>query len=143
MSGTVSGSTRRTISTLLPALAVAAAFSGCGGSSKPSFCSKSADLKKSVQDLGSVNALAGGTSAFTSALRKVETDAKALVSSAKKDFPTQVDAINTSIDAIKSTAQQLSASPAQPALIAKIPGQVSAVATSIQAFTNATSSKCS
>jgi hypothetical protein len=122
---------------------VAAALTGCGGSSKPGYCSKTADLKKSVQALGSVNILKGGPSALKSALQKVETNAKAVVSSAKGDFPKEVEAINSSVDAIKKTAQQLSASPTQPALIAMVPGQISAVASSIQNFTSATSSKCS
>jgi sulfite reductase alpha subunit-like flavoprotein len=126
----------------LATIAVAAALTGCGGSSKPSYCSKTADLKKSVQDLGSINILKGGTGALTSALQKVETTANAVVSSAKSDFPSQVDAINSSVNAIKKTAQQLSASPTQPALIAQVPGQISAVASSIQSFTSATSSKC-
>ena len=82
-------------------------FAGCGGSSKPSYCSKTADLKQSVQDLGSVNIIQGGTSALTTALSTVETNAQAVVSSAKSDFPDETAAINSSISALKQSAQQL------------------------------------
>jgi hypothetical protein len=127
----------------LAAVAIAVALAGCGGSSKPSYCSQTANLKKSVQDLGSVNIIQGGTSALTSALSTVESNAQAVVSSAKGDFPTETSAINSSITALKQSAQSLASSPTQPAVIAKVPGQISAVVSSIQAFSSATSSKCS
>ncbi|HEY1511608.1 MAG TPA: hypothetical protein VGF93_21545 [Solirubrobacteraceae bacterium] len=127
----------------LAAVAIAVALAGCGGSSKPSYCSQTASLKKSVQDLGSVNIIQGGTSALTSALSTVESNAQAVVSSAKGDFPTETSAINSSITALKQSAQSLASSPTQPAVIAKVPGQISAVVSSIQAFSSATSSKCS
>jgi hypothetical protein len=125
----------------LAAVAIAVALAGCGGSSKPSYCSQTANLKKSVQDLGSVNIIQGGTSALTSALSTVESNAQAVVSSAKSDFPSQTAAINSSVKALKQSAQQLSSSP-KPAVIAQVPGQISAVVTSVQNFSSATSSKC-
>jgi hypothetical protein len=128
---------------LLAACAVASLLAGCGGSSKPSYCAKTADLKKSVQDLGSVNVVQGGTNALTSALSSVESNATAVVNSAKSDFPDQTTAITSSIDALKKSVQSLASSPAQPAVIAQLPGQVSAVVKSIQDFSSATSSKCS
>ena len=126
----------------LAAVAIAVVLAGCGGSSKPSYCSQTANLKKSVQDLGNVNVIQGGTSALTSALSTVESNAQAVVSSAKSDFPSQTAAINSSVKALKQSAQQLSSSPTQPAVIAKLPGQISAVVTSVQNFSSATSSKC-
>jgi hypothetical protein len=125
----------------LAAVAIAVALAGCGGSSKPSYCSQTANLKKSVQDLGSVNIIQGGTSALTSALSTIESNAQAVVSSAKSDFPSQTAAINSSVKALKQSAQQLSSSP-KPAVIAQVPGQISAVVTSVQNFSSATSSKC-
>jgi hypothetical protein len=133
----------RWISGVLVAVAVAAVLSACGGSSKPSYCKDTANLKQSVQDLGNVNVVQGGTNALTSALSSVESNATAVVNSAKSDFPEQTAAITNSIDALKKSAQSLASSPAQPAVIAQIPGQVSAVVTSIQDFSNATKSKCS
>lgn len=137
------GSGGRAFSCVLTALAVAAVISGCGGSSKPGYCSQTATLKKSVQDLGSVNIVQGGTNALTSALQKIESDAQAVVKSAKSDFPNETAAIDSSINALKHSAQSLASSPAQPAVIAQIPGQISAVVKSIEDFSNATKSKCS
>jgi hypothetical protein len=133
----------RSIASLLAAVAVVAALAGCGGSSKPSYCGKTADLKKSVQDLSGINVIQGGTNALTSALSSVESNATAVVNSAKSDFPDQTSAITSSIDALKKSAQSLASSPTQPAVIAQVPGQISAVVKSIQDFSSATSSKCS
>lgn len=124
-------------------IAVVAVLSACGGSSKPSYCKDTASLKQSVSDLGSVNILKGGTSALTSALSKVQSDANAVVNSAKSDFPNETSAITSSIDALKKSAQSLASSPTQPAVIAQVPGQISAVVKSVQDFSSATSSKCS
>ena len=133
----------RSIASLLAAVAVVAVLAGCGGSSKPSYCDKTADLKKSVQDLNAVNVIQGGTNALTSALSSVQSNANAVVSSAKGDFPNESAAITSSIDALKKSAQSLASSPTQPAVIAQVPGQISAVVKSIQDFSSATSSKCS
>jgi flagellar hook-associated protein FlgK len=133
----------RSIASLLAAVTVVAVLAGCGGSSKPSYCGKTADLKKSVQDLSGVNVIQGGTNALTSALSSVQSNANAVVSSAKSDFPDQTSAITSSIDALKKSAQSLASSPTQPAVIAQVPGQISAVVKSIQDFSSATSSKCS
>lgn len=137
------GSGRRAVWSAVTAVLLVAAISGCGGSSKPGYCSKTADLKKSVQDLGSVNVVTGGTDALTSALKKVESNAQAVVNSAKSDFPNETTAITNSINALNHSAQSLANSPGQPALIAQVPGQISAVVRSIQDFSSATSSKCS
>ena len=125
------------------AIAVVAVLSACGGSSKPSYCDQTASLKQSVQDLGSVNIVQGGTSALTSALSKVQSDASAVVNSAKSDFPDQTSAITSSIDALKKSAQSLASSPTQPAVSAQVPAQISAVVKSVQDFSSATKSKCS
>jgi flagellar hook-associated protein FlgK len=133
----------RSIASLLAAVAVVAVLAGCGGSSKPSYCGKTADLKKSVQDLSGVSVVQGGTNALTSALSSVQSNANAVVSSAKSDFPDQTAAITSSIETLKKSAQSLASSPTQPAVIAQVPGQISAVVKSIQDFSSATSSKCS
>jgi hypothetical protein len=139
----MSGASREGVTGLLAAVAVAAVLSACGGSSKPSYCDQTANLKKSVQDLGNVNVVQGGTNALTSALSSVSSNANAVVSSAKSDFPDQTAAISSSIDTLKKSAQSLASSPTQPAVIAQVPGQISAVVTSVQDFSSATSDKCS
>jgi CDGSH-type Zn-finger protein len=140
----MTGAKRHATWGIVAAVVAAAILSGCGGSSsKPSYCDQTANLKKSVQSLGSVNVLQGGTNALTSAISNVESSASAVVKSAKGDFPTETAAISSSIDALKKSAQSLASSPAQPAVIAQIPGQVSAVVKSIQDFSSSTKSKCS
>ncbi len=66
------GPIRRGCMGLLPAFAVAAVLAGCGGSSKPAFCSSMNDLKTSVESLKNVDVIKNGTSAVTSALQKVQ-----------------------------------------------------------------------
>jgi hypothetical protein len=132
----------RCIRGVLAAVVVAAGLMACGGSSKPSYCKDTANLKQSVQDLGSVSIVQGGTNALTSALSTVESNAKSVVSSAKGDFPDQTAAISSSIDALQKSARSLASSPGQPAVIAQVPGQISGVVKSVQDFSSATSSKC-
>jgi cytochrome c556 len=139
----------RVVLTALAAVAIAASLAACGGSSsnssssKPSYCDQTANLKKSLEDLGNVKIVQNGTNALSSALKSVQSNARAVVSSAKGDFPNQTAAISGSIDALKTSAQSLASSPAQAAVIAQIPGQISAVVKSVQDFSSASSSKCS
>jgi hypothetical protein len=90
------------------------ALTGCG-SSKPAYCTDRTNLENSVKGLKNVD-LKSGLSGVRSQLNKIQSDATALVGSAKSDFPSQTSAIS---------------------------GDVSAVSTSVKAFTEATSSKCS
>ncbi len=125
------------------AVAVAVALvAGCGGSSsKPSYCSSVASLKSSVKALPETNVVKNGTSALTSAVTKIQTDAQSAVSSAKSDFPNETSAVKSSVDALSTTVKQLTSSPS-PATIVQVPGQVKAVVTAIDGFVSATSSKC-
>ncbi len=116
---------------------------GCG-SSKPSFCSNVGELEKSVKSLGSLNAQAG-VSGLEADLRKVDSSAKAVVSSAKSEFPTQTAAIERSVTALDSTVKELSTATttgARNAAIAKLPAEVSAVGSAFAEFSSATKSKC-
>lgn len=132
---------RAAILPALAALATLVSLAGCG-SSKPSYCAKETELKESVQALGEVNVVQGGTSAVTSALGKVESDAKELVAAAKSEFPTQTAAIDSSISALSATVGELSSSPTNTAAAAKIPGEVAALGSAVTQFTSAAGSKC-
>ncbi len=127
--------------TLVVAIA-AISLSACGGSSKPSYCSSVANLKKSIKDLTNVSVLQNGVSSLTSALTTIESDAKSAVSSAKSDFPTQSSAVTNSVNALATSVKQVSGTPT-PSSIATIGQQAAAVVSSVEAFTSATSSKCS
>jgi outer membrane murein-binding lipoprotein Lpp len=130
---------------LLPIVLIASSLAvlllaGCG-SSKPGYCSKVNDLKKSVQDLPNVNVVQNGTSGLTSALQKVESNAKAVVSSAKSDFPNETSALSNSLNGLAQAIKNLPSSPTA-GQIATIAGQASATVTAVKNFSNATSSKC-
>jgi hypothetical protein len=116
-------------------------IAACGGSSKPSYCSKVSDLEKTVKDLPNVNVIQNGTSALTSALQKVQSDVEAVASSAKSDFPNETSALTSSLDGLAQSVKSLPSSPT-PAQVATIVSQASSTVTAVQNFTKATSSKC-
>jgi len=125
------------LSSLLAPVAVAAVLlAGCG-SSKPSYCSKVSDLKKSVEGLTSVTSV----SALTSQLSTIESDAKDVVASAKSDFPSETTAVRSSLDALQTTVKQLPSSPSA-AELATVASQAAASFTAVKNLASATSSKC-
>jgi hypothetical protein len=116
---------------------------GCG--SKPAFCTNVSELEESVKSLGSLS-VQSGVSGLQADLQKINSSAKAVVSSAKSEFPTQTGAIERSVTALESTVRELSSATttqARNAAIAKLPGQVSAADTAFSEFSSATKSKCS
>jgi hypothetical protein len=122
------------------AVLACAVLAGCG-SSKPAYCSDRANLESSIKGLTSLNA-SSGLSALETQLKKIQTDATALINSAKSDFPNETSAIKSSLDGLTSTAKGLSASPSA-SQIAAVAKQASAFVNSVQTFMSATSSKCS
>ena len=116
---------------------------GCGGSDKPKYCSDRSSLEQSVKDLGNVNVLqSGGVNQLKSQLGKVESDANAVVSSAKGDFPSETSAIQSSVSSLKSSLAGLPSSPSAQQVVAVGVGAKSVV-TSTQTFVDASKSKCS
>jgi hypothetical protein len=135
----IRGLVRATIAFALVVGAIAAA--GCGGSSKPAYCSARTDLENAVKGLTSLN-ISSGVSGLEAQLRKIESAATKVVSQAKSDFANETQAIKSSVDSLVSAAKGLPSNPSA--------GQVAAVATdaskvvdSVKSFTDATSSKCS
>ena len=124
-------------------VAVVVALTACGGgSSKPGYCSDRGKLEQSVKDLGNAKVLEkGGVQKLRAQLQTIETNANTLVSSAKKDFPSETSAIQSSVSSLKTQAQKLPSS-ATPQQIAAVAGSAKAVATSVQDFKKATDSKC-
>lgn len=113
---------------------------GCG-SSKPGYCSDRTNLDNSIKGLTSLS-VSSGISGLKSQLKKIESNATAVVNSAKSDFPSQTSAIKSSVDALKTSVQGLSSSPSAAA-IATVAGDASKVVSSVKSFSDATSSKCS
>src|SRR5450432_2492502 len=103
---------RRLLGPVLLACAVTAALlalTACG-SSKPAYCSDRTSLENSVKGLKNVD-LKNGLSGLKSQLTTIQSDATALVSSAKSDFPTQTSAVKTSVQTLTAAAKNLSTSP--------------------------------
>ena len=103
---------------MVVAVAVVAS-AGCGGSSKPAYCSDRSALEDSVKGLASA-ATSSGISGLQSQVTTIQSDATKLVSSAKSDFPSETSAIKSSVDTLVERRQSLPPSPstAQIATIA-------------------------
>ena len=86
------------------------ALAGCGSSSKPAYCSDRTNLENSVKNLPTVTS-SSGVSGLKSQLTTIESDATAVVNSAKSDFPSQTSAVKTSVDALQSAVNALPVEP--------------------------------
>jgi hypothetical protein len=114
---------------------------GCGGDDQPSYCSDLDELRQSVEELGQVNVIEGGTSSLTKALERVETAARSTVDSARSEFPDEADAINDSVSALGSSAQQLAESPTAEQGT-RVAGDLASVVNSVDDFADAARSDC-
>ena len=123
------------------AAATLIALAGCGSSSKPAYCSDRTNLENSVKNLPTVTS-SSGVSGLKSQLTTIESDATAVVNSAKSDFPSQTSAVKTSVDALQSAVNALPASPSA-SQIAAIGLDAKDVVSSVKSFTDASKSKCS
>jgi hypothetical protein len=133
---------RKAAQTVVAVVLGVAALAGCGGSSKPSYCSSVSNLESSIKAIPSTNIVQTGLSGLESAVAKVQSDAQTAINDAKSDFPTETSALKSSIDTLSTTAKQAASSPSA-STIAQLPGQVSAVVTAVNNFQSATKSKCS
>jgi hypothetical protein len=113
---------------------------GCGGSSKPAYCTDRANLENSIKGLsGSVTS--GGLDAVKTQLTTIQKQATTLVNSAKSDFPTETSAVKTSVASLESAIGALPAKPSA-ADLAGLGISASNVVKSVQQLENATKSKC-
>ncbi len=101
------------------------------GSNKPGYCSAHTNLETSINGLTSLGA-SSGISGRRSQLQKSERSATALVNAATSDFPSQANAITTSVDAL-TTAAKASPSCLSPGQIATIARNASSVVNTSQA----------
>jgi hypothetical protein len=120
------------------------AITGCGGSGgsgKPSYCTNRANLESSIKGLTNIDP-ANALSSLQSQVAKIKSDANALVSAAKSDFPNETSAISSSVDSLSTTIKSLSSSPSAGD-IATLAKQASSTVSAVQSFYDATKSKCS
>jgi len=128
------------------ALTVVGLFSvaaGCGGgssSSKPAYCSDKSTLQDDVNSLKS-SLSNGDTSQLSSQVSTIKTDAATLASSAKADFPNESSAISASVTSLQTSVNALPANPSTSQL-AGLAVQAASVLSSVQSFSDATSSSC-
>ena len=124
-------------------LAIAALVAaGCGGDDNPDYCENVADLQVSIDDVKAVQlSERGALSTLQAELPQVRSDANAVVSSAKQDFPSQTSALKSSVSKLSTTIEQLPASPTAQQL-APLSQEISSVVTAAQDLDSATSSAC-
>ena len=124
-------------------LAIAALVAaGCGGDDAPDYCENVADLQVSVDDVKSVQlSESDALSTLQGELPQVRSDANAVVSSAKEDFPNETSALKSSLSKLSATIEQLPASPTAQQL-APLAQEISSVVTAAQDLDGATSSAC-
>ena len=127
--------------TLTIAAVALVATAGCGGSSKPSYCSDTSNLEKSIKAVPGL-VTSRDVSGLQTQATTIQTDAKTLVSDAKSNFPSQTSAIKSSVATLQSAVKALPSSPTAKDL-EPIAVAAAAVVTSVKDFTTATSSKCS
>ena len=131
--------------TLIVSVALAAGalmVAGCGGDDKPDYCSDVSDLQSSVDELKSVDL--GGTDTLSTVQTDVEaiqSDANAVVSSAKADFPDETSAVESSFSTLSTSVKELPASPTAEQLLALAP-QIASTVSAADNLSSATSSAC-
>jgi len=111
---------------------------GCG--SKPQYCTDRTALENAVKDLPS-EATTKGVSGLEAQITTVQNDANALADPAKSDFPTETDAIESSITQLQTSVKNLPAKPST-ADLAAVAINATAVVNSVKSFKSATDSKC-
>jgi hypothetical protein len=127
----------------LPVLLIVAALaaSGCGSSSKPAYCSDVTNLENSVNSLKSVQLNSNTISTLQTDVQKVQTNANAVVSSAKQDFPNETSALQSSVSTLSNSIKALPASPTAQQLLPLAP-QVASAVSAADNLKSATSSAC-
>jgi hypothetical protein len=132
--------TRAPLAALPAAALIAVVLAGCG---KPAYCEDRSNLENSIKGITDVKVVqSGGVQQLKSQLGKVESDAKALVSSAKNDFAAESNAIESSVTQLKTAIGALPSSPS-PQQVVTVTADAKAVVTAFQKFKDATDSKCS
>ena len=124
---------------VLAAATAIAVLAGCS-SGKPAYCTDRTNLQNSVKGL--TNLSGSGISGLKSQIGQIQSDATALVNSAKSDFPDETSAITSSVGALKNSVAALPSSPSA-AQVASVTKDASSVVSSVKSFTDASSSKCS
>lgn len=121
--------------TVIAALATAGAgiLAGCGGSSKPAYCSDVTNFKNAVAQVKTTSS----ASALVSELKTVASTGQAAISAVKTNLAPETTAVKNSLAALENSAEQLTSSSTRGAAITAIPSQVDAVRTAADNLDNA------
>lgn len=122
------------------AAAASLALPACGGSDQPGYCSDRSKLESSIKDLANLSP-SNGISGLRSQLQTIQRNANALVASARSDFPTETNAIETSVNSLASDVRALPSNPST-AQIASLASDASSVVSAVSGFVDATQSEC-
>lgn len=121
-----------------------ALFAGCG-SSKPAYCTQVNNFKNSVNELEKVELSPTNVSGITTALQKVQSSGKEMVSAVKTEFAPQIATAKSSLSALEKTVTELAASPSSSSLahaVSVVPGEIEAVKKAAEEVEQVTKSKC-
>jgi hypothetical protein len=121
---------------VLLVVGLAALIAGCG-SSKPAYCKDRSALQKSVSSLS----VSGGVSGLKSQVQTIEGQVNSLGSSAKSDFPTETTAVTSALSTLETQVKALPSS-ASAGQLASVAVAVKNTVSSVSAFVSATKSKC-
>ncbi len=122
-------------------VAVPLLASGCGGSSKPEYCSKVTELEGSVEELKNVQLESGALPSLQADLKLVQSNAEGVVNSAKQEFPTETTAVKSSTSTLAAALQALAPAPTPAELLSLAP-KVTAVVSAVEGLSSATESAC-
>jgi hypothetical protein len=131
----------RTARSFCVAVLAVVALAGCGGSSKPAYCSARAELENSIKGVSGLSP-SSGVSALEAEFEKVKTAADKVVTEATSAFPTQTSAIRSSVDTLTTAVDALRANPSAHQ-IATVTSAALTVVSSVNSFVEASKSKCS
>ncbi len=122
------------------AVATAIGIAGCGGSD-PEYCTDRSALQASISDLRDVDVRADGVGALETQLRQIQSDANALVASAREEFEPEASSLRAALTRVETAGQAVVADPSAQA----IPALAAAVSSMVSAFdqlSDAVRSRC-
>jgi hypothetical protein len=136
-----SASTRRHRLTTIAVLALGAAgvLTGCGGTSKPAYCSDVTNFKNAAEQLTKVSSPSG----LVTQAGKVASTGLTALSAVKAGFAPETKAVKSSLAALENSVKQLSSSSSRASALAAIPGEAQALGTAAENLVNAAKPKCS
>lgn len=120
--------------------AAAVALSACGGDDKPAFCADRDNFQKSIEQIPGL-LTDGNLSGLQTQLNTIETEAGTLAESAKSDFPQETDAVESSVNSLRQSYDQLPKDPSSTEL-AGLALQAATAISAVKNFNSATNSDC-